>query len=199
MKKGNRYKSASEVAAAAAATAAKLAAGNKTSNDSQANAQHPQMHHESDLLFVLTSTLLIVLAIIAFVFVGALVHYYKKPNPFAPSSASRHSSGRGIRSFSIVSSIFTHHSQHNFLYYLEKNDQETAANGEQSDGDTITNGRRSFRKKSRTSQKSRKSGKVHEPCVSTQQPLSPQPKTAPQTPTTPTIHTPPIIIVNESN
>lgn len=198
MKKGNRYKSASEVAAAAAATAAKLAEGNKTSNDSQANAHH-QIHHESDLLFVLTSTLLIVLAIIAFVFVGALVHYYKKPNPFAPSSASRHSSGRGIRSFSIVSSIFTHHSQHNFLYYLEKNDQETAANGEQSEADTITNGRRSLRKKSRTSQKSRKSGKIQEPCVSTQQPLSPQPKTAPQTPTTPTIHTPPIIIVNESN
>lgn len=71
----------------------------------------------SKLAFVLITTLLIVIAIVVFVFVGSLVHYYKKPNPFMRT-----------RSQSIVSSIFSHHNHHNFLYYLDKDDDEVGGN-----------------------------------------------------------------------
>ena len=65
------------------------------------------------LAFVLITTLLIVIAIVVFVFVGSLVHYYKKPSPFMKT-----------RSQSIVSSIFSHHNHHNYLYYLGKDDDD---------------------------------------------------------------------------
>lgn len=65
----------------------------------------------SNKLFVLFSTVFIVLAIISFVFIGALVHYFHKPK-----GAYR----TGSRSHSIVSSIFSHHNHHNHLYYLDR-------------------------------------------------------------------------------
>ena len=65
----------------------------------------------SNKLFVLFSTVFIVLAIISFVFIGALVHYFHKPK-----GAYRTNS----RSHSIVSSIFSHHNHHNHLYYLDR-------------------------------------------------------------------------------
>ncbi|CAF0719054.1 unnamed protein product [Brachionus calyciflorus] len=65
----------------------------------------------SNKLFVLFSTVFIVLAIISFVFIGALVHYFHKPKGAYRSNS---------RSQSIVSSIFSHHNQHNHLYYLDR-------------------------------------------------------------------------------
>lgn len=64
----------------------------------------------SNKLFVLFTTVFIVLAIISFVFIGALVHYFQKPKYY----------GSGSRSQSIVSSIFSHHNHHNNLYYLDR-------------------------------------------------------------------------------
>lgn len=64
----------------------------------------------SNKLFVLFTTVFIVLAIISFVFIGALVHYFQKPKYY----------GSGSRSQSIVSSIFSHHNHHNHLYYLDR-------------------------------------------------------------------------------
>lgn len=64
----------------------------------------------SNKLFVLFATVFIVLAIISFVFIGALVHYFQRPKLYASSS----------RSQSIVSSIFSHHNHHNNLYYLDR-------------------------------------------------------------------------------
>lgn len=68
----------------------------------------------STKLFVLFSTIFIVLCIISFVFIGALIHYFTKPkSSYGPSS-------RG----SIVSSIFSHHNHHNHLYYLDREIQK---------------------------------------------------------------------------
>ncbi|RNA03725.1 hypothetical protein BpHYR1_027353 [Brachionus plicatilis] len=64
----------------------------------------------SNKLFILFTTVFIVLAIVSFVFIGALVHYFQKPKFYGTAS----------RSQSIVSSIFSHHNHHNHLYYLDR-------------------------------------------------------------------------------
>jgi flagellar basal body-associated protein FliL len=64
-------------------------------------------------LYVLLITVLIVIAIVLFVFFGALIHYYKRPNPYMKS-----------RSQSVVSSIFSHQNPHSYLYYLDKDEIE---------------------------------------------------------------------------
>jgi len=144
-----------------------------------------QIDQMTNTIFVLISTVLIVLTIISCVFIGAMLHHFKSPDHV-------HSRSNSTRlSLNLVSSIFTHRSIHNPLYYLERDVTSL-------DSSEVEQFRRSSKSRKKTAEKRDNSRKLKTPTKKKpDQPHSNQHTDKAKKVAKPPLLPPPIIIINE--